>query len=77
MASTTGGPGPATEPTPKPASGASVPPSASPDEQAELVRLRAEVERLRAQVGQAPDGGTGPSTIGLVPVLAEPWSSRC
>ena len=57
MAGTTGGPGPATEPTPKPASaagsGASVAQGASPDDRAELVRLRAEVERLRAQVSQA------------------------
>ena len=61
MAGTPGGPGPATEPTPEPASaagsGASVPPGASPEDRAELVRLRAEVHQLRAQVSQAPGGG--------------------
>ncbi len=65
MAGTTGGPGPATEPTPKPASaagsGASVAQGASPDDRAELVRLRAEVERLRAQVSQAPGAADGAS----------------
>ena len=65
MGGTTGGPGPATEPTPEPVSaagsgagsGASVAQGAAPDDRAELMRLRAEVERLQAQVSQAPGGG--------------------
>ncbi len=65
MADTTGGPGPATGPTPEPASaagsGASVAQGAAPDDRAEVMRLRAEVERLRAEVSQAPGAADGAS----------------